>query len=341
MHHHAANKIRQLFAKKQGDAEEGRDSADDVAANSSGQSPPPPQQRPIDGHHSGEGGDYGNGDQGHSRPFPYEESQLRLTRWLVVATAVIAVATVIYMAFSGLQLREIRSSGEDTRNLAQSAGRSANAATDQVNAMRGQLDTMNQQTNTMREQTNTMNKSLDLTNRAVTSGEIQAKTSQVSARAAQESAQVARRAFDIGERPYLAVKHITLNDFVAEKRPYVVILFENAGKTPALNVITKGYSDFNIAPEWQKVEYRKLPKLSRQFVQSGGIYELKFFISDVDEAIPEFVLNAIKSQQIWIVIYGVSEYTDGVGKGHVMRFCAFYDIKASEFKNCSEHNDST
>lgn len=329
IHHRAANVIRQMFAKKQPHARVAAGDAEAVASEETGDPSAATEfQVAAQGERGGGGKANSASDEQARHPSPYERQQLRLTRLLTVATIVIAVATVIYMIFSGLQLREIKSSSEETRKLAEASGRGANAATEQANAMRGQLDTMNQQANSMREQTNTMNKSLDLTNRAVSAGEKQAKTSQVSARAAEESAKTARQSFEIGERPYVITAGLTLNSLEVGKKPENVVTYVNAGRTPASKVQVSVHLTITGEPAFRP--NFNLPVIKAEpFLAAGKEITTHIFASW--EPSQEWI-EQIKTGKLRVYVYGTISYENGLGKRYPTEFFSFvYDPKVSGF----------
>src|SRR5689334_16880929 len=108
IHHQAANKIRELFAKKQPHSGESDGSAETIATQGNRPPPAPPIHPPIASEAGGDGAQNhaNNGQDDH--PNPYERQQLRLTRWLVLATIAIALATIVYMGISFYQAKQMQ-----------------------------------------------------------------------------------------------------------------------------------------------------------------------------------------------------------------------------------------
>ena len=125
----------------------------------------------------------GKQESGNNKPSETTASEGSRIMW---ATIVIAVATCIYVCFSGLQwctmqrqLAEMQGGSrqtndliDKTKTLAENAGRQAtntetlaNAAKDQVSGLKSLVATTNQQTEAMRRQLVMMQKQLELTDR--------------------------------------------------------------------------------------------------------------------------------------------------------------------------------
>src|SRR6266404_464812 len=121
IHHHAANTVRRLFSKQKPHASEADQSAAVIAAEGAHESQPPALQSVITGEGRSNGGEDCVSDDQCRYPNPYEQAQLRLTRWLVGATVAIAIATVLYMAVSLYQAYTSRISARAAEQATQIA----------------------------------------------------------------------------------------------------------------------------------------------------------------------------------------------------------------------------
>lgn len=114
------------------------------------------------------------------------DNENRRTKVIMVATVVIAIATCIYVFFSGLQWRTMHSQLQEmqgasdqtkdliaqTKTLAENAGKQAtntetlaNATKDQVSKLKSLVDTANEQSKVMNKQLITMQKQLEASDR--------------------------------------------------------------------------------------------------------------------------------------------------------------------------------
>jgi hypothetical protein len=126
-----------------------------------------------------------------------------MNRVLVITSVVTAVAVLIYTIFAGLQWWAIRKQGE--------------YASQQVGKIQGQLDVI-------QEQARIMSESLAETRNLVSQNERAVK-------AAERIADLA----SAGERAYVGVTGLVINDLSVGKSPILEVTFSNAGKTPAFH----------------------------------------------------------------------------------------------------------
>jgi hypothetical protein len=323
IYRYAANKIRQLFAEKHQDAAKGESGSESETASYPEPGPPTTTEPLIQRENAESGATNASDNQENPGSNSYGQAQLRLTRWLVGATVVIAAATVIYMIISALQLGEIRSGGQDTRKLAQAAQESANAASEQVNAMRGQLNTMQDQANSMKTQTNTMEESLGLTNRAVTAGEKQANTSQVSARAAEASARTASEAYTSSQRPEVFIKtnRFPIGFKVGELLTVAFGLHNNGGT--ATKVVISGSHVYRPAGERGSLPCRPVGGDKTEApLYTGGDFlatiEFDLRVSDTTE-------KSLENKVFNLFIFGVIGQESRGGRKHLTPYCRMYD----------------
>jgi hypothetical protein len=168
------------------------------------------------------------------------------------------------------------------------------------------------------------------------------RISQASATAAEQSANVASQSFTVGERPYIAINHIKLEGLRNNMNPNVELSFENSGKTPALNVRARSYTDFRHDVRLGEVDYPGVPLLSSAFVQAGHSFRQFFpiFAADLKPDNVMKLIDAINHKQLWLFVYGIVEYDDGAVRHHTLKFCQIYAVDLSEFHVCTEHNTS-
>ena len=117
IHHHAANKVRELFAKQKPDAGKSDEDSSGITNHGDNESPPspPPVKAPPNGEYSGGSAQNNIHNRNDNDSTPYERSQLRLARWMAGATVAIAAATIIYMIVSIYQYRKVMQSVDSAR----------------------------------------------------------------------------------------------------------------------------------------------------------------------------------------------------------------------------------
>ncbi|HKC65467.1 MAG TPA: hypothetical protein VKB86_17630 [Pyrinomonadaceae bacterium] len=271
---------------------------------------------------------------------------------MVISTTIMAFATVflvIAAIFQFLTVREQTGTAKEQLKIVR----------EQSNSMQGQLNAIQEQANAMREQTNTMRDTLTETQKMVRQNErivgaaetqanaslAQAETAKQSvgfaassARAALQTAQTASQSFVIGERPYVWVKELHLNDLIAGKRPSVEVIFENAGRTPALNFLQQTQFAPTNQPLTDIVGYGQTKTAPSQgFIPAGGTISktqtnpIPIDKSDVD---------AIESGRVLLYFYGIASYDDGIGKKHTLKFCGLYVPSRNTFQACSFYNST-
>ncbi|MEN3325587.1 MAG: hypothetical protein V7638_394 [Acidobacteriota bacterium] len=241
------------------------------------------------------------------------------TKLTIIFTGVMALATALYMIFSGWQLYEIRSGGEETRKLAQAARDSADAAQRQAAIAEGQLQSVRDSAQAAKDSANAATRVVEQNRDLIAAAKTQADTSRISANAAQKSAEVAV----FGTRAYLSIDHMRmLNPLEANQPIDLYFEFVNDGNSPAE---ISGYSTYFFDTQLQDCNYGiqkafnqivvapKSPRTQRVVISRSGISQVS-----VDE---------------------IEGCTDPNKCKRYMQFCikGFYNTVGGEFpfENCS------
>jgi len=242
-----------------------------------------------------------------------------LTKLMIYFTGITALATLLYMSFTGWQLYEIRSSSDQTRKLAQSARDSADAAQRQAAIAEGQLQSVRDSAQAAKDSANAANRVVEQNRDLIAAAKTQADTSRISANAAQKSAEVAM----LGTRAYLSIDHMRmLNPLEANQPIDLYFEFVNDGNSPAE---ISGYSTYFFDTQLQDCNYGiqkafnqivvapKSPRTQRVVISRSGISQVS-----VDE---------------------IEGCTDPNKCKRYMQFCikGFYNTVGGEFpfENCS------
>ena len=255
-----------------------------------------------------------------------------LTKLTIYLTGIIAVATALYMGFTGWQLHEIRSGGEETRKIAQAARDSADAAQRQTNIAAEQLQAVRDSAQAAKHSANAASTAVEQNKELIKAAQVQANTSQVAARAAEETARIAAQSLRVGERAYVTIKHIEMPELTIGPIPNITVTLFNGGRTPA--------SGFQFS-RW--IYLRTETSLNR-FIVDPIRKRINTYGSEIMPAGSEKkvvftrTLN-IKEKDLAAIIESVDtlhfdlavEYSDSFGKSHFFRLCSTYNPADGEF----------
>jgi hypothetical protein len=242
------------------------------------------------------------------------------------------------------------------------------AMTEQTAVMRGQLESMNsssQQTqdliNATRETANASQSVAEQNKELVRhAGEqaaasqaqanvsiVQAETgkqaaiaAQTSARATELGADIAQKSFYIGERPYVAVSDMNLLNFTPGQTPSVEVMYENTGRTPALEFLHQALIVSVPQPLADIAGYGPVvTRPSKGFIAAG---QSKRQVITNPSAIPigGNDVELIKSGKLLLYVYGMATYKDGIGKPHMLQFCGLYLPGRNVFQACPFYNST-
>lgn len=184
------------------------------------------------------------------------------------------------------------------------------------------------------------------------SGE-QVKASITQAEAATQQAKIAQQSFFIGDRPYLTASAI-IEKFEPGSSQRIGVGFINNGKTPALDIQIsaivniekspspdlKRYSRMSIpeiiAEQLPFVPYPNMPEGSQFFLAAGG----KTMAEINTPELTSKLVDDIKLKRQFLLVWGGSQYKDGLGRRHVLRFCLFYNPEDDIFVACPTFNST-
>ena len=255
----------------------------------------------------------------------------------IYMSAILAVATTLYTLMYRSQVKFAEENARQT--------------SEQTNRLIAASERLAASTKEALEETKRINQeSADRAERATRATEnqadasvIQAETSRASARAAEQSALAATQSLAVGERPYIATKAVEFRNFEEGKKPSIAVFFDNTGKTPGLNASMRTYSAIRGERKLGEVKYPPVESVSTSVIQPGCCHRqvINAFNRDLPQEVVNAMIQAIKDGKLWLYVYGIADYEDGVGKHHTLKFCRYYDLRnAGEFTYCAEHNNS-
>lgn len=230
----------------------------------------------------------------------------------------IAVLSAIFTGWQGYEAHEARvdadRTAEQTRKATSDAA--AQARNDAQAALRLQLD-------------------------AARASEAQAGRS---AKAAEASASVATLSLHISERAYVDVDAgVTSAPRVGEKLGFQAY-FANAGRTPALDTVTKVRSGFSLASD--TVEHAHsiafgpsiaIPYTSKGIISAGGKVQTSWqTLAPLSQA----DIDGLTNHQTTLYVFADVTYKDEFNRSHETNFCAFFDPATNKLLRCGSLNDA-
>lgn len=277
---------------------------------------------------------------------PYLRTQVRQNWIMVAATIVIAFATVI-TTVTGLyqwqaiqkQLASADESSKQTDRLIKAMEKQSDASQDIAEQNKELVGQSGEQTKAMAAQADASQTQADASIAQAEAAKQSVTASVTSARAAERSARISQQAFSVGERPYVAVKSVTMGNLAVGQAPIIGVEFINSGRTPALN--TSLQIRFTAAarrlPE-TKEEMRQPNSGIKLFMPSGEIITQRI---RTEWAPTQEQIEGVKKGTVFLYVFGTAYYDDGAGEHHIMDFCALYNHVEKAFNFCRGQNTST
>jgi hypothetical protein len=334
IHHRAANKFRELFSKKQPHSREADARPDSVTNQASGEPPaPPPLDPPLQGGNGKNGGDNGAQHENDAHPNPYAREQLRLTRRLTTATVFIAIATVIYMVFSGYQSCKIRESVEVGRQQANTAQAQASIAQTQTNLTERSV---NISANTAAKITEQNERAINATEKQANASVSQAGTSKIATDAARDSAQTARQLYESGQRPRMFFKWVRWREKPVVNKKFDVefaqgnnggAAYEHTLEMTVAVIPTNfaGLLPYGPGQDGQLISHSS-PDIERDeapFEQGAD----QTSTTDFTLILNETGMKLFEDEKLLIVFYGHVWWKDSLGRPDGFSFCRVYNKK--------------
>lgn len=165
-----------------------------------------------------------------------------------------------------------------------------------------------------------------------------------SAKASEASASTASQALHVSERAYVHVEAgVTFIPKVGEKVGFQAF-FENSGRTPALDVVTRVRSGLD--PASDTAEHARsvafgpsvqIPYTSKGIIPAGGKVQTSW-----QSAAPlsQAEMDGLTNHQMRFYVFADVTYKDEFNRPHQTRFCAFLDPVTNTLLRCSNLNDA-
>jgi hypothetical protein len=275
---------------------------------------------------------------------------------MVVSTGIMAFATV-FLVIAGIlqylaareQLQAVREQGNVMQRQLDAFKESSSQTTNQTNDLiAATKDTANASASVAKQNEELVKHAGEQASASQTQANasvVQAETAKqslgvirTSARAVEQSAEVARQSFDIGERPYIAIKRMGIINLELGKTPVGIAVLENAGRTPATNVLIH-----------TTVEYRQTPLPINPVPPPTTQPDTLSFMPPSDEktmnvsftgVVSQADLDALKAGKVLIYIYGFATYEGGLRRKHTLLYCGIYSPEKAGFDVCAYYNGS-
>jgi hypothetical protein len=259
-----------------------------------------------------------------------------LTKLMIYFTGMTALATLLYMSFTGWQLYEIRSGSDETRKLAQSARDSADAAQRQANIAAEQLQAVRDSAQAAKDSARAASASTEQNKELIKAAQMQANTSQVAARAAESSARIAAES----QRPSIEIAEVKLTSIEEGKSPAGKVSFRNIGTNPA--------RDFTAVAAIAIAGEDRLPDVIRTIqpntkatviVLSRGGFPVNVTVAASFTLTPEY-MQFLKTKAGFIYLYVYGSYRDSLTRKRTdFENCWRYDVdRPTEIPFCAMYN---
>jgi hypothetical protein len=257
----------------------------------------------------------------------FEDRMRRAELWNILLTAAIAffalcsigVGLFQWHVMDG-QLREMRSGGRDTGEIA----KAAKALADQAKA-----------------QTDTMKDSLAKTDSLITQATDQATATNNLAVQAKRAANIAQRSLEESERPWVGVTGVTFKDNVEiGKILNATAVIQNSGNSPAIHVV----SIFSIQTMCQLPQHPQ-PDISTVSGNTSVVSIMPHASVETgeckaDTALTEDVMALYRKTDCNIYAFARITYNDIMGRSHWRHFCAAWNKDTPKgVIGCSAYND--
>jgi len=271
--------------------------------------------------------------------------QTKWIRYQVVASTFLGAVTLGVLIYHGWVMR-----------------RQSQAMTDQTAIMKGQLESMNSASGQTQQMIAAMQKQANAA--ASQAGTSQALAEQnkdlvgaavAQAAAARKSTEIAQQSFYIGDRPYVSAKNVVIDKFEPGVVPTITTFFENNGKTPALDIQFGVLVTVDKQPQPDLQRYIRMSEaelialdVKHSPYKVAMPYGSKVFLAAGEKTFgdrrgPELtpsLIDDIKNEKLYLLVWGGSVYTDGLGRAHRLKFCFFYDPRDDTFVACANFNST-
>lgn len=266
------------------------------------------------------------------------QSERKSFFWLsIVFDALLFIVTSVYAFFAFHQW--------------QAMNRQADVAATQSVVMAKQLEAMNSSSAQTERLIKANEELAKLNGDLVRNSSEQVKASVAQSEATKAQAQIAQQSFYIGDRPYLSANAV-LDKLEPGIAPIIELVFENNGKTPALNFQVGAMVDVGnspkpdlkravtteaIAENMKQLPYSNLaPEGNTSFLTAGG----KSVMQIRGPEVTPNLIDDVKSQRRFMFVWGVALYKDGLSKRHSIKFCFFYNATDNVFVGCPTFNST-
>ena len=308
-----------------------------------------------------------------SKPF---WAQLNSREWITVGAAVGAAAAAIasvfvaYWTYSVMQqqwstmqaqLREMRSSGNDTKNLVKATRYLATAARDQatntgdlVKAARAQARAMDRLREAGESQAAATADLKSATQRqakniasllggmmiAANASRDQANATRDAARASAQGNEIANAAFLASERPWAGVEAIRWNAIPSVGSDFTTtITIRNTGRSPALALTGSFSASLRSGPIMEIPVLEKCaPRCSSSTVLPNGTAAYSPTLAK--ELLTADVIRRLADGSDSILLFGRIDYVDDAGRPHKTFFCNWWNGKIATYSSCNRGNSA-
>jgi hypothetical protein len=255
-------------------------------------------------------------------------------------TVIIAIATIANVYIIDRQLKEMRSSGVDTHNLAIAARAQATATANLRGASEEQAHAANAEALAMdklRLAGEAQARSMESLRVA---GTVQAGAMLKETQVASEANRIATNANYATNRPWIGLGDID-NSRLTENQPlHASIFLTNSGRSPALHVkpivfigvVESAHFNIDELPDCTRIHCTE----STVLPNSGLTFRLTLRASDATKQ----NIDSVNSGKSMIIIYFRAEYRDSDSHQHATTGCEFYVVATDTFSACQKGNDA-
>jgi hypothetical protein len=255
--------------------------------------------------------------------------QTSLPNKLLIGTgAAVAFGTLFYAGAALWQVHILNKSAEQTEKQ----NERMIAASEQIAS--ATVEALREAKRSNEEIANRAEKLIETNKSLVDSGRTSARAGETTARAAEQSARFARQSFTISEAPYLRIGDFKITEELPDKGGNVSIGFQNAGKTPAIELRVKlqgSLRDKDIPEDFSLNESQWRGPIE---VPPGHTHT---YIVHYRGLSGTESLN-VKTGKQRLYVYGMLQYKDRFETAYAHKFCAKYDVEARVFEMCSTYN---
>ena len=254
----------------------------------------------------------------------YQERRGSVTFALEIVVVVLIGGEIVLALWQGhLQSRNFDDQQQVLTNLQNSSAATAKTLT----SLQSAIESMN----------TTLQMQLD----ALKKSEAQAERS---AKAGEASASTASQALHVSERAYVHVEAgVTSVPKAGEKLGFQAY-FENSGRTPALDLVTRARSGIALPSETADHAHSRafgqsvpIPYTSKGILPAGGKVQTSW-----QSAAPlsQAEMDGLTTHQMTFYVFADVTYKDEFNGPHQTHFCAFLDPTTNTLLRCSSLNDA-